>query len=147
MSLAKKFKTDNTAANEGVWFDYADTPNDDGSVPGFKLARKTSQNKAYSRAMREFTKEHTSEEGVFDISGLPEDEAERLELNVFADALLIEWRNFQPEDDGKNLPYSKDAAIALFGDPAWHDLFKDLSRKCGQATAYKSAQLKAEAKN
>ena len=147
MSLAKKFKTDTNAANDGVWFDFPDAPNDDKTVPGFKLARKTSQNKAYSRAMREFTKDHTTAEGVADFSALSEEEAERVELDVFVGALLLDWRNFQPNDDGKAAAFSKDAAKAIFGDPDWQDLYKDLVRKCGQATAYRAAQLKAEAKN
>lgn len=147
MSLKKKFKTDTSAANEGVWFDFDDVPNADGTVPGFKLARKTGQNKAYSRAMREFTKEHTTEEGVADFNDLSEDEAEAVELDVFASALLSDWRNFQPEDDGKVLPYSPEAVKKIFGNPDWSDLYKDLARKCGQASAYKAKQLKAEAKN
>ena len=147
MSLKKKFKTDSNAANEGVWFDFTECPNEDGTVPGFKLARKTGQNKAYSRAMREFTKEHTTEEGVADFSDLSEEEAEAVELDVFCSALLLEWRNFQPNDDGKAMDYSRENAKAIFGDPDWTDLYKDLARKCGQASAYKSAQLKAEAKN
>jgi len=147
MSLKKKFKTDTNAANEGVWFDFEDAPNEDGTVPGFKLARKTGQNKAYSKAMREFTKEHTTEEGVADFSSLSETEAEAVELDVFVNALLIDWRNFQPEDDGKAIDFTAEAAKAVFGDPDWSDLYKDLARKCGQASAYKAKQLKAEAKN
>lgn len=147
MSLKKKFKTDTNAANEGVWFDFEDAPNEDGTVPGFKLARKTGQNKAYSKAMREFTKEHTTEEGVADFTSLSEAEAEAVELDVFTSALLLDWRNFQPEDDGKAVEFTRETAKAIFGDPDWTDLYKDLARKCGQASAYKAKQLKAEAKN
>lgn len=147
MTLKKKFKTDTTAANEGVWFDYEDAPNEDGTVPGFRLARKTSQNKAYGRAMREFTKEHTTEEGIVDMSSLPEAEAEAVELGIFTEALLLDWRNFQPDEDGKTVDYSKEAAQRIFSDPDWSDLYKDLARKCGMASAYKTKQRKAEAKN
>lgn len=147
MSLKKKFKTDTTAANEGVWFDYEDAPNEDGTVPGFKLARKSQQNKAYSKAMRDFTKEHTSEDGVTDFADLSEDQAQAVELDVFVNSLLVEWRNFQPNDDGKAMDFSPANAKKIFGDPDWTDLYRDLARKCGQATAYRTAQLKAEAKN
>ena len=147
MSLRKKFKTDTKAANEGVWFDYVDAPNDDGTIPGFRLARKTSQNKAYGRAMREFTKEYTTDEGIVDLSSLPEAEAEAIEVGIFTDALLLDWRNFQPEEDGDTVEFSKDAARRIFSNPDWSDLYKDLARKCGFASAYKAKQLKAEAKN
>lgn len=147
MTLKNKFKTDTTAANEGVWFDYEDAPNEDGTVPGFKLARKTGQNKAYGKAMREFTKEHTTDEGIVDMSSLPEAEAEAVELGIFTEALLLDWRNFQPDEDGKEVKYSKEEAKRIFGDPDWSDLYKDLAVKCGKSSAYKAKQRKAEAKN
>lgn len=147
MSLKQKFKTDTDAANDGVWFDYDGQPNDDKTVPGFKLARKSGQNKSYAKAMREFTKEHTTEDGITDFNDLSEAEAEAVELDVFVNALLIEWRNFQPDDDGKALPFSQENAKKIFGDLDWSDLYKDLARKCGLASAYKAKQLKAEAKN
>lgn len=147
MSLKKKFKTDAALANDGVWFDYPAQPNEDGTVPGFKLARKGSQNKAYTKAMREFTQAHTDEEGNYDTDNLTEEDAEAVELNVFVDGLLMEWRNFQPEDDGNVLEYSKDAAREIFGDPDWFDLRADLAKRCGHADAFKTAQLKGEAKN
>ena len=147
MSLKKKFKTDATAANDGVWFDYPGQPNEDGTVPGFKLARKGSQNKAYTKAMREFTKAHTNEEGVFDTDDMGEEEGEAVELSVFVEGLLIEWRNFQPNDDGKVLEFNEANARTIFGDGDWFDLRSDLAKRCGHADAFKAAQLKAEAKN
>jgi hypothetical protein len=147
MSLKKKFKTDATAANDGVWFDYPNQPNEDGTVPGFKMARKGSQNKAYSLAMREFTKAHTNAEGEFDTDHVSEEEGEAAELEVFVKGLLIEWRNFQPEDDGNVLEFNEDNARAIFGDPDWFDLRADLALRCGHADAFKTAQLKGEAKN
>lgn len=59
----------------------------------------------------------------------------------------MDWRNFQPDDDGKVLEFSKDNARAIFGDPDWFDLRGDLAKRCGHADAYKTAQLRAEAKN
>lgn len=147
MSLKKKFKTDAKQANDGVWFDYPNQPNEDGTVPGFKLRRKGSQNKEYAKAMREFTQNNTNEDGVIDISDMPEAEAEQVEVNVFVDGLLVEWRNFQPEDDGKALDFSADNARMIFSDPDWFDLRADLSKRCGHADAYKAAKLKVEAKN
>lgn len=146
MSLAKKFKTDTTAANSGVWFDFTDCPNDDGTVPGFKLARKSSQNKAYAKAMREFTKEHTTADGVMDLDDLSEEQAEAAEVNVFVTSLLIDWRNFRPTDE-KDVKFTPEVARELFLNPDWGDLYRDLSRRCGQASAYRAAQIKAEAGN
>jgi hypothetical protein len=147
MSLKKKYKTNTAAANTGVWFDFPNDPNDDGTVSGFKLARKNSQNKAYAKAMREFTKEHTTDEGITDFDDLSEADAEAVELDVFTSALLIDWRNFQPDNDGKVIEFTLDNVKQIFGDPDWTDLYKDLVRKSGRASEYKNKQLKVEAKN
>ena len=147
MSLKNKYKTSADKANSGVWFDYPDCPNADGTIPGFLMARKNNQNKEYSRAIRAFTKDHTSDDGEMDISGLSDEEAAEADLSVFVSSLLLDWRNFQPEDDGKEMKYTKEDARVIFGDPDWSDFYKDLLKKCTRGTAYKEKQLKAEAKN
>ena len=145
MTLNKQFKTNSVAANDGVWFDFPDAPNEDGSVPGFCMSRKATQNKAYSQAMRDFIQNTTDAEGL--TKELTHDENASLDLDIFLAALLQDWRNFQPEDDGKSIDYSYDNAKAIFGDPDWSDLYKDLVIKCSQSAAYRTARVKAEAKN
>lgn len=147
MSLKSKFKTDTQAANEGVWFEYPEAANDDGTVPAFRVARKSSsQNKAYALAMREYTKELTSADGVATLADVDSEDEKAADLGVFVDSLLTDWRNFQPEDDGKVLDYDKAAARGVFGNPDWSDLYADLVRKSGMSTAFKRKQLDAEVK-
>lgn len=147
MSLKNKYKTNTKSANAGVWFDFPNSPNGDGTVPGFKLARKSSQNTRYSAAVRDFTKHHTSDQGVVDLSSVGNEEAEKVELDVFVNSLLVDWRNFQPDDDGKVVQHSKSEAAKIFENTDWVDLYKDLVAKCSAASGYKERQLAAEAKN
>lgn len=143
-SLMNQFKTSTQDANDGVWFDYPDAANEDGSIPSFRMARKTGQNKAYSAAMRKFTKDHTDDDGKpLDMTPEVEDLAD---LNIFLAGLMQDWRNFQPSADGKCLEYNEANARTVFGDPDWADLYKDLVIKCSKSTAYKAGQRKADAK-
>lgn len=148
MSLKKQFKTNSAAANKGVWFGFPEFANADGTVPAFLVARKTGQNKAYGKAMREMTLSHTDADGVYDEEYFKQNEAEAeaLDLSIFLTTLLHGWRNFQPEDDGKPLDYTPNNANKIFGDPDWSDLRTDLMVKCSANTAYKAVQIKGEAK-
>jgi hypothetical protein len=145
MSLRDKFKTDNDAAREGVWFEFP--ANSDGTVPAIKLARMSRHNKRYTLAMRRMSSKYETESGVADFSSLSEDQAEALLLDVFIDTVLIDWRNIQPEDDGEVLAYSKEAAKQLLGDPSWLDLYTDLNEKARRAASFRGKQLEAQAKN
>lgn len=147
MSLKSKFKTDSTAAREGVWFDYSSAPNADGSVPGFKLARTSKHNKRYTAAIRKFSEKYQGENGAVDFSSLNEEESDKILLRVFIDTVLLDWRNFQPDDDGKNLDFSKDNALAILGSDDWSDLYIDLNDKARAASNFRQKAIEAQAKN
>lgn len=151
MSLRKKYKTNSTAANDGVWLKFADAPNANGTVPGFKVARRSTQNKAYQRAMREVANEYMTDEGKVDMSGLSDEAAEALELRTFVDTILLDWENFFPEatdeDDGKELAYTKDAARKVFSNPDWSDLLADINKRAGSQSSFREQVAKADAKN
>lgn len=145
MSLKSQFKTDTTAARDGVWINYS--PNSDGTVPGFRLARMSKQNKRYTAKMRDATKAHEGDDGLVNFDNIPEAEAEALLLDVFVDTVLLEWRNVQPEDDGVVLEYSKENATKLLGSDDWADLYGDLSTKARKAATFRQKALEAQAKN
>lgn len=149
MSLKDKYKTDATAARDGVWFDFTALPNNDGSVPGFKLARMTKQNKKYSAALRKVTNgvDIDPDTGLPDMSTMDSDKSDKLVLDVFLDTVLLDWRNFQPEDNGAVLAYSREAALALFSSEDWADLYNDLAGKAQKASGFRERSLEAQAKN
>lgn len=148
MSLAKKFKTDSEAARSGVWVDFEDSPNPDSTIPGFKLARAHKQNKRYQRALRNVFKNlDYNADGTLDTDSVDEDEAETLLLNVFAETILIDWRNFQPNDDGVMMPYSAQAVKDIFGNADWVDLYDHLNEESKRVTVFNQKRAEAEAKN
>lgn len=105
MSLRDKYKTDSDAVRAGVWFEFDANP--DGTVPAFKLAFIGKSNKRYTAAVRKWTSRFEDENGVPDFANLAEEEADQALLAIFADTVLLDWRNFQPEEDGINLEYSR----------------------------------------
>ncbi len=144
MSLKSRFKTDPTVANDGVWVDFAAHPNKDGSIPGFLLARASKQNKKYTAAVRELTRD-----AVIGPDGMPDTSAidDNALADIFARTVVMGWRNFQPNDDGVNLEFSVDTAKAIFLDPAWTDLYDDLVEKAKSAANYREKNLEGAAKN
>lgn len=147
MSLKSKFKTDINAANAGVWIDYPDAPNADGTIPGFKLARTSRHNKKYTKALRNVGKQYAGPDGRADFSKADEEAVERTLNEVFFNTVLLDWRNFQPQDDGKNAPFTPELARSVLGDEAWADLLADLQEKAADAARFREQQLEAEAKN
>lgn len=145
MTLKSKFKTDVVAARDGVWFDYP--MNSDGTTPRFKLARASKHNKKYVTAIRKVANALNMADGTVDLHSVDDTAAEKLLLDVFVDTVLLGWENFQPEDDGVVLPYSRDNALSVFGSDEWIDLFDDLDAKSKKATGYQTKVLEAAAKN
>lgn len=145
MSLKDKFKTDGTAARDGVWFDYV--ANSDGSVPGFKLARMSKQNKKYAAAMRKVSMRYEDDNGVADFTALNEGEAEAMLLDVFLDTVLLDWRNFQPDDNGVTMAFDRGNAKAILGSDEWSDLLDDLNSKARKAASFRQKALTVQAKN
>jgi hypothetical protein len=128
------FKTDSNKVADGVWFWYS--KNSDGSVPGFLLSRSTRQNIRYAKAIREYQERYN----VSDVHQLDEAEAERSMLELFVDSVLLSWQNVQPEDDGVELPYTRENALRLLGNSDWFDLYNDLTVKASKAENFRVAK-------
>lgn len=146
MSLASKFKTDATKVVDGVWFEF--DPNKDGTVPRFRLARTSKQNKKYKKALRNYSKRFIDEDGKAIESNEENDtEAEQALLMIFCDAVLLEWENVQLNDDGVNFPFSQENAVKLLGSVEWGDLYDDLTKKAADASKFRAKLVAAETKN
>jgi len=160
MQLRSKFKTDTQACNDGSWIEFDDFPNNDAvykedgktlktaaTIPAFKMARKSSHNTKYAKIMRDVTEEVNTPDGVKKLDELTNEESQQVELDIFVSTLLIEWRNFQPDEDGVNLPYNIENARLIFGNPDWRDLRTTLSIMAGQAANYTHKKKETELKN
>jgi hypothetical protein len=137
MSMKSKFKTSSALVREGVWFDV--DKNSDGSQCRVKLRRAGRGNPHWAASFRE----HTADR---DMENLSPEEDEIITANVFAEANVVEWENFQPEDDGANLEFSVDNAKMILTDPDWVELLKDWQTKANGITAFQQKR-EGEAKN
>lgn len=117
-SLFNKFRVNVEDANDGVWIDFKENPNSDGSVPGFKLRMIGAQNKKYSEMLRsEYIKNSLTEDDAknkkqSELDGFIE-QRKKAVLDTFCSTVLIDWRNFQPLDDGENIEYDIEKAKLL----------------------------------
>ena len=137
--LFRTFETDRAAEQEGVWVEYS--ANDDGTVPGFKLARAAASNSHYKRVLERKMRPHRR---ALELKAMSDAKAEELLMEVFVEALLLDWRNVQ-DRDGAVLAYCNEEAIQLMRDLP--DLYADLNTKAQDMVLYLMAEREAVAGN
>ena len=142
MSIKDRFKTNSDAANSGVWVEYDE--NADGSVPRFKIARMSNQNKNYLKSVRKHSKD-VNKRGV--VKSLTDEKAKHLLLDIFCESVLLNWEHFQPDDDGVLLEYSKETAKEFFSKPDWLDFYDDLTELSTEVSTFNKEKTEEEAKN
>lgn len=140
MTLREKFQTDADKTANGVWFDYNDAPNGDGSIPGFRLARLSVSNPHYAKLLQDIALKNEAR-----APSQIEDERQGLEL--FVDSVLLEWRNFEPVAGASAWVFNRENALEIFGNPEWRDLYIDLRVKAMKQANYAKARLDATVKN
>lgn len=139
MSLFKQFETSKEAEQDGIWIEYG--PNEDGTIPGFKIARAGKGNKKWVKAVERATKPHRR---AMELGTLDNAVAEKLMRGVFVEAILVDWRNVN-DKDGKPLALNATNANALL--EALPELYDDLNEKAGKAASFREEALENEAKN
>lgn len=137
MSLKTKFKTNADLAKGGVWFKL--DPNSDGTVPEVLLRRSGRANPLWGVAFRENSKDR-------DVETLTPEEDTLVMATTFAQACVADWKHMQPDDDGKVVKFSTDAAVKLLTDPDWIDLLTDWQAKAGENSSYQK-EREGDAKN
>lgn len=137
--LFNQFKTSKSAEIEGIEVRFK--PNDDGTIPCFRIARMSKGNVRYTKSIEARTRSHRKD--ILDKS-LTNEVAEEINLNVFCDSILLGWENVIGED-GKTIVYSWDNAKYLMQElPDLYDLLKE---KAEDIDNFLSSNLEAEAKN
>ena len=139
MSVFSQFKTSKVAESEGIEVRFK--PNEDGTVPSFRIARMGKSNARYVKSVESRTRPHR--QNIID-KVITNEIAEEINLNVFCDAVLLGWENIIGED-GKTIPYSWDNAKKLMSDLP--DLYDILKEKAEDIDNFLSSNLVSEAKN
>lgn len=139
MSLYNDYGTNKDSEKKGVWFEYG--PNEDGTVPAFKLSRMGKGNKKYAKLIESRMKPHRQ---ALKLGALSPELANEILMGVFIDSVLVDSRNIQ-DKEGNVVKLDKAAATKLFKDLP--DLFDDLQSKAEDMTSFRDEEVEEDAKN
>lgn len=147
MSLRKTFKTDQNAEVEGVWVVVG--MNDHNNTPiEIKISRMSSSNKRYTKELNRVTKPHQSS---IQNDALDNDLAKSMLQEVFADTIILAWKNLPKSDltgneaDVEELEFNRDNVLALFKEMP--DLYDDWEARANKSAAFREAEREGAAKN
>lgn len=140
MGLYQTFKTNAGQERQGRWFEIAGVKNDDGTEPGFKMARMAKSNPAYQAAIERVAKDLKQ---AIELDTLSEDVAGPVMRRVFCEVVLLDWRNVQNEK-GEAIPFNVENALQLFDDLP--DLYFVLTTEAAKLGNYRAAEVEAVSK-
>lgn len=111
--LYKKLYTNKNKDQEGVWFDYPDYANEDGTVPSFKMRRVGNlTNIEYEKALEEARQPYKQK---IALDTMTASDHLAMVTRPFAEAIIVDWCNVQ-DKSGTSLPFSCEAAYNLLVD-------------------------------
>ena len=129
MDIAKKFGTDKSAEENGVWIDIGD---------GAKIKVARLGNRYYKEAFKQKTKPYNKR-----MDSIPEDIAEKILIEAMVEGILLDWQGFLI--DGVSYPYNKQNAFNIL--QKYND-FRDLViSHASEIENYKKEELKEKEKN
>lgn len=139
MSIFSQFSTDAKKEAEGVKITFG--PNKDGSIPSVTILRAGKSNKRYAKVLEAVTRPYRRQ---LELGTLDNDTAEKLFKKVFADSVVLGWEHIQ-EDDGTEIAFSKEAAVALFEKlPEFYD---ELQKQANLVSNFRIDLLEQDAGN
>ena len=145
MGLFKTFKADNQLERSGKWFDLPVVVNDDGSNPGFLMARMSENNPEYQAAIERVS---PTVQMAMETGTLTEANSGPIMRKVFVDTILLDWRNVVDDTGefgvkGQAIPYTKENADKLL--QAVPDLFKILMTEAKKLGNFRATEVKEAA--
>lgn len=141
--LRKHFKTNSAKEVEGVEIEFPEATNNDKTVPVFVLSRMGKANKTYAKALEAKTRPFRRQ---VELGTMKTEVADELFLNVFVDTILRGWRHVQ-DDNGAEIPFTRENAIALLTEPGMEDLYERLQTEAGLSANFRDLKLESEAGN
>lgn len=127
------FRTDKALEKEGIVLDYGDFK--------IKVARAGGSNAAFQKALTAKVRPYKRQ---LDAGTIPDDVAEKLFLDVYAESVVLGWEGVTDEN-GKPLPYSKENAVKLFSDLP--DLFRDVQSQAASISNFRAEVTEDTIKN
>jgi hypothetical protein len=134
--IHEQFATDKEAEVQGVWLDY-----ELGDVEVcFKVSRMGKSNKKYVKAFDKRTRKHKH---AIANGTIAEKKAEAIEMDVFIDAILLDWKGL--ETDEGPLQLTRENAIEVF--TTYPDLYEDVKSRASEVSTFREAELESDVKN
>lgn len=127
------FRTDKALEKEGIVLDYGDFK--------IKVARAGGANSAFQKALTAKIRPYKRQ---LDAGTIPDDVAEKLFLDVYAESVVLGWEGMTDEN-GNPLPYSKENAVKLFSDLP--DLFRDVQNQAAAISNFRAEVTEDTIKN
>lgn len=146
MSLTEQFNTNKEKEVSGVVVQYGQ--NEDGSIPGFHIARMSRANTRYTKMLEAATKPYRRQ---IELGTLSNDIAERVFLEVFVKTILRDWENVPKSDvtgektDTGYAPFTMENATALL--TRLPDLYEDLQSQAKSASLFRDDMMESDGKN
>lgn len=147
MSLRKTFKTDPKAEVEGVWLPVGINEHNKKPIE-ICVSRMSRSNKRYTKELERVTRPHSSS---IQNDSMDEEIGAKLLREVFADTILMDWRNLPKSEltgndsDSEDLPFSRENALALFEELP--DLYDDWESRAKKSATFREQERKVAEKN
>jgi hypothetical protein len=138
-SLHKNFAMSEEKMKDGVDIEFS--PNDDGSVPTFRIARVSANNPKYMKCMERVSRPYKRQ---IQLETLTPELTIKINRTVFVESLLLGWSNVQGKD-GKEMSFSRENALKLLEELP--DLFDELYTNANKASLFRDEEQEADAKN
>lgn len=127
------FKTNLQTANE-KGAELRLSANKDGSIPVFHVLRSWAGNTHYQKVVKEAME-------------LYKDDSNKQLAHIFANFVITGWDNIQYDDNGENVPYTKENAFSLMVNPEYLDLRDYIDRFSSEKSNYRAKELEDTIKN
>ncbi len=135
MNIFDMYETDAELETKGIDYDMA-------KAGIFVLARAGGANLAYAKAIELKTRPYRNRSGG--LKKIDDDVAAGLLRDAFAETVILGWRGVKGRD-GKELKWSKEAAVKLMEDLP--ELYKELSEEAGDMANYQAEAIETDVKN
>lgn len=139
MSLYKQFKMDETKEAEGVEIKYG--PNDDNTVPTFRIRRRSAQNQQYAKTL---DRESGPYRRMIELNTLDDKISNRIVMRTFCQSILIGWENVYNQQN-QPIAFNFDNAMKLFGELP--ELYEELQSQSAKASLFRDDTMESDAKN
>lgn len=138
ISLYDQFEMDHDKEHNGVWVYPIGTGD---AAPAFLIARKGPMNQKYSKALDRITRPYKR---LITLNRLPNEKADEIMKQVFAESILLGWRNVT-DKQGKLIEFSAANALVVFD--LLPDLYFDLEQQASEAALFRLEVAEATEKN